>query len=138
MPFKTVSALFAANLAVLVGGDSVNNASKRWRVPQTTLNTLILGTAKDPRLSTIEAVAQANGLQAWQLLAGPLDLLNPPTLSDPTNQVASTPEENALLAHFRSLSDEDRRAFLRTLRIDTDKVATGEVPAAARKRKRAA
>lgn len=138
MPTKSLAAVFVANLKMLVGGETVNSVARRWRIPQKTLDALVRGDRKDPKLSTVEAVAAAVGYKPWQLIADRLDPARPPTLNSIDAVVASNEQEIALMQHFRSLDGAGQEALLLTLRIGTPSThkptaTSGEVPAERRK-----
>lgn len=72
-------------------------------------------------IDVLEAIARRFKFEPWQLLVPGFDPKNPPVLADSDAMAAVTPEERALLKHFRSLSEDvDREALLRTLRIPVD------------------
>lgn len=111
LPRSAISTL-VTNVATLVGDGSVSNAARRWSIPQTTLNTLLLGTTKDPRLSTIDTIASATGYAPWQLLVPSLDPADPPTLSG--TELPS--DERELLRLYRQLDADTRPALLNRAR----------------------
>lgn len=54
--------------------------AKSWGLPQTMLNRVTNGRT-DTRIESIDEVAKAFGLQAWQLLVPAFDPAHPPRLS---------------------------------------------------------
>lgn len=79
-------------------GLNPNSASEVWHIPQRTLAALTGNGPANPRLSTVEAIANAAKVPVSAMLDA--------------NQDAG---EAALIARYRSLSPPERAAFLRGL-----------------------
>lgn len=91
--------VFRANLKRLIdagAGGSVNMWSKKHRLEQTTIQRIINGA--EPKLSMIEKIAEAVGLQSWQLLVPMLQPNNPPIVIG-----AHGPEEVELWKRIEAL-----------------------------------
>jgi hypothetical protein len=73
---ETSGSVFRENLRRLIGDVSVNQWSKRHALEQTTIQRLLTGA--EPKLSMIEKIAEAVGLEPWQLLVPLLQPNNPP------------------------------------------------------------
>jgi AcrR family transcriptional regulator len=85
-------------------------------------------------IDIVDAIAKRFRFAAWQIMVPGFDPKNPPVLADADTVSAATPEERAILRHFRSLpEDQDRAALLRALRVSVeqgrDRAPDPEVPA---------
>lgn len=67
---------------------------------QATIGRIVSELGENPKLETIDAIAQAYGLQAWQLLVAGMDPKNPPVLAPVTK------EEKEFWAKVRALYQE--------------------------------
>lgn len=112
MPNRSSIERFRAALQVLLGERTQNSSAKSLGLKQRTLNAYIRGDRADVRLSTLDKVAEAGGYQGWQILVPGFDPRRPPALAGDTAVVAATDDERALLAYYRSLGPEGKRALL--------------------------
>lgn len=72
--------MFRDNLIAVIGKDrSVNSWAKEHGLEQTTVQRIVNGT-HEPKLSMIERVARALGVEAWQLMVPGFSLTDRPVL----------------------------------------------------------
>ena len=87
----------------------------RGRLNQTTIGYMLKDGQVSPKVDSVEVLAEAFGVQPWQLLVPNMDPFNPPTLSSDENLVSLSPEERRLILMFREVTDADRAQAINLL-----------------------
>lgn len=89
--------------ALLAHKDGPNNQSELFRkskVAQATIGRILGAHGENARIETVERIARAYGLEAWQLLVPGMDPSNPPVLRSRSKQ------EEELYKRLRSTAEE--------------------------------
>lgn len=94
---------FHDNLIRLIGGGSVNAWAKKHKLDQSSIQRLIDG--QDPRMSTIQKIADALEVEAWQLLVPGFTLSqrSGPEANAQTEAQALADQMNRVIAELQDL-----------------------------------